>query len=100
MATATSIAPTTVLVMRNAEMIRALHEDTNLRPLHRYMLSRKSASKRTDRSALQLQRETLRALCCCFGAMGAQDQPQRCFPRFPEMLAEMIGTNALPVNFS
>jgi CRP-like cAMP-binding protein len=102
MATATSIAPTTVLVIEKAEMIRALHEEHQLSDRFiAYMLSRNirveedlidqlfnSSEKRLARTLLLLAR------------YGAQDQPQKVLPKVSqEMLAEMIGTTRSRVNF-
>jgi len=102
MATATSIAPTTVLVIEKAEMIRALHEEHQLSDRFiAYMLGRNirveedlidqlfnSSEKRLARTLLLLAR------------YGAQDQPQKVLPKVSqEMLAEMIGTARSRVNF-
>jgi len=102
MATATSIAPTTVLVIEKAEMIRALHEEHEFSDRFiAYMLSRNirveedlidqlfnSSEKRLARTLLLLAR------------YGAQDQPQKVLPKVSqEMLAEMIGTTRSRVNF-
>jgi len=102
MATATSIAPTTVLVIEKAEMIRALHEEHQLSDRFiAYMLGRNirveedlidqlfnSSEKRLARTLLLLAR------------YGAQDQPQKVLPKVSqEMLAEMIGTTRSRVNF-
>ncbi len=102
MATATSIAPTTVLVIEKDEMIRALHEEHQLSDRFiAYMLGRNirveedlidqlfnSSEKRLARTLLLLAR------------YGAQDQPQKVLPKVSqEMLAEMIGTTRSRVNF-
>jgi len=60
MATATTIAPTTVSSLRNTKMIRVLHEEQRvLRPLHRvYAGAKRSSRGGPDRPALQFQRET------------------------------------------
>jgi CRP-like cAMP-binding protein len=102
MATATAIAPTTVLSIEKREMIRvhpSEHEFSDR--FIAYMLSRNirveedlvdqlfnSSEKRLARTLLQLAR------------YGASDQPQKVLPKVPqEMLAEMIGTTRPTVNF-
>ena len=102
MATATAIAPTTVLVIEKDEMIRVLHgEHEFVRPLHRLYAGTKHPSRRgPDRPALQLQRETAGAHAAAARALwqgrpaskGASQSSQ-------EMLAEMIGTTRSRVNF-
>jgi CRP-like cAMP-binding protein len=102
MATATSIAPTTVLVIEKDEMIRALYEEHEFSDRFiAYMLGRNirveedlidqlfnSSEKRLARTLLLLAR------------YGAQDQPQKVLPKVSqEMLAEMIGTTRSRVNF-
>jgi|SRR5579859_1891812 len=102
MATATSIAPTTVLVIEKEEMLRVLHKERELSDRFiAYMLSRNirveedlidqlfnSSEKRLARALLLLAR------------YGAQDHPQKVLPRVSqEMLAEMIGTTRSRVNF-
>ena len=102
MATATSIAPTTVLVIEKDEMIRALHEEHEFSDRFiAYMLGRNirveedlidqlfnSSEKRLARTLLLLAR------------YGAQGQPQKVLPKVSqEMLAEMIGTTRSRVNF-
>ena len=102
MATATAIAPTTVLVIEKSEMIRALHEEHEFSDRFiAHMLARNvrveedlidqlfnSSEKRLARTLLLLAR------------YGAQDHPQRVLPKVSqEMLAEMIGTTRSRVNF-
>jgi len=102
MATATTIAPTTVLVIEKNEMIRALHEEHEFSDRFiAHMLARNvrveedlidqlfnSSEKRLARTLLLLAR------------YGAQDRPQKVLPRVSqEMLAEMIGTTRSRVNF-
>jgi CRP/FNR family transcriptional regulator, cyclic AMP receptor protein len=101
MATAATIAPTTVLVIEKDEMIRALHEEHALSDRFiAYMLGRNirveedlidqlfnSTEKRLARTLLLLAR------------YGAQGQPQKVLPKVSqEMLAEMIGTTRTRVN--
>jgi CRP/FNR family cyclic AMP-dependent transcriptional regulator len=101
MATATTIAPTTVLVIEKAEMIRALREEHEFSDhFIAYVLARNvrveedlidqlfnSSEKRLARTLLLLAR------------YGAQGQPQKVLPKVSqEMLAEMIGTTRSRVN--
>src|SRR6202011_282165 len=102
MATATTIAPTTVLVIEKNEMIRVLHEEHEFSDRFiAYMLARNvrveedlidqlfnSSEKRLARTLLLLAR------------YGQQDQPQKMLPKVSqEILAEMIGTTRSRVNF-
>jgi len=102
MTTATTIAPTTVLVIEKNEMIRALHEEHEFSDRFiTYMLARNirveedlvdhlfnSSEKRLARTLLLLAR------------YGAQGHPQKALPKVSqEMLAEMIGTTRSRVNF-
>jgi CRP/FNR family transcriptional regulator, cyclic AMP receptor protein len=102
MATATTIAPTTMLVIEKNEMIRVLHAEHEFSDRFiTYILARNvrveedlidqlfnSSEKRLARTLLLLAR------------YGAQDQPQKVIPKVSqEMLAEMIGTTRSRVNF-
>jgi CRP/FNR family cyclic AMP-dependent transcriptional regulator len=102
MATATTIAPTTVLVIEKNEMIRVLHGEHEFSDRFiAYMLTRNirveedlidqlfnSSEKRLARTLLLLAR------------YGAPGDPQKVLPRVSqEMLAEMIGTTRSRVNF-
>jgi CRP/FNR family cyclic AMP-dependent transcriptional regulator len=102
MATATTVAPTTVLVIDKDEMIRALHEEHEFSDRFiAYMLGRNirveedlidqlfnSSEKRLARALLMLAR------------YGKQDQPQKVVAKISqETLAEMIGTTRSRVNF-
>jgi CRP/FNR family cyclic AMP-dependent transcriptional regulator len=102
MATATAIAPTTMLVIEKDEMIRALHEEHEFSDhFIAYMLSRNirveadlidqlfnSSEKRLARTLLLLAR------------YGAPGHPQKILPKVSqEMLAEMVGTTRSRVNF-
>jgi CRP/FNR family transcriptional regulator, cyclic AMP receptor protein len=102
MATATAIAPTTVLVIEKVEMIRALREEHEFSDRFiAYMLARNirveadlidqlfnSSEKRLARTLLLLAR------------YGLPGQTQKTLPRVSqEMLAEMIGTTRSRVNF-
>ena len=101
MATATAIAPTTVLVIEKDEMIRVLHSEHAFSDRFiAYMLSRNirveedlidqlfnSTEKRLARTLLLLAR------------YGAPGQAQKMLPKVSqEMLAEMIGTTRSRVN--
>jgi CRP/FNR family transcriptional regulator, cyclic AMP receptor protein len=102
MATATTIAPTTVLIIDKDEMIRALHAEHAFSDRFiSYMLARNirveedlidqlfnSSEKRLARTLLLLAR------------YGGQGHPQKVLPKVSqEMLAEMIGTTRSRVNF-
>jgi len=102
MATATAIAPTTVLVIEKVEMLRALHEEHEFSDRFiAYMLARNvraeedlidqlfnSSEKRLARTLLLLAR------------YGAPGYPQSVLPKVSQgMLAEMIGTTRPRVNF-
>jgi CRP/FNR family cyclic AMP-dependent transcriptional regulator len=102
MATATAIAPTTVLVIEKNEMIRVLHGEHEFSDRFiAHMLARNirveedlvdqlfnSSEKRLARTLLLLAR------------YGGSDQPQKVLPKVSqEMLAEMIGTTRPRVNF-
>jgi CRP-like cAMP-binding protein len=102
MATATTVAPTAVLVIEKDEMIRALHAEHAFSDRFiTYMLARNirieedlvdqlfnSSEKRLARTLLLLAR------------YGAQSHPQKVLPKVSqEMLAEMIGTTRSRVNF-
>jgi CRP/FNR family cyclic AMP-dependent transcriptional regulator len=102
MATATTIAPTTVLVIEKNEMIRVLHEEHEFSDRFiAYMLARNvrveedlidqlfnSSEKRLARTLLLLAR------------YGARGYPQKVLPKVSqEMLSEMIGTTRPRVNF-
>ena len=102
MATATTIAPTTVLVIEKDEMIRVLHEEHEFSDRFiAYMLGRNirveedlidqlfnSSEKRLARTLLLLAR------------YGAPGHPHKVLPKVSqETLAEMIGTTRSRVNF-
>jgi CRP-like cAMP-binding protein len=102
MATATTIGPTTVLVIEKKQMIRVLHEEHEFSDRFiAYMLARNirveedlidqmfnSSEKRLARTLLLLAR------------YGSQSEPQKMLPKVSqEMLAEMIGTTRSRVNF-
>ena len=102
MATATTIAPTTALVIDKREMIRVLHEEHEFSDRFiAYMLARNirveedlidqlfnSSEKRLARTLLLLAR------------YGAPGDPRKSLPKVSqETLAEMIGTTRSRVNF-
>lgn len=102
MATATTIAPTTVLVIEKDEMIRVLHKEHEFSDRFiAYILGRNirveedlidqlfnSSEKRLARTLLLLAR------------YGAPGRPQKVLPKVSqETLAEMIGTTRSRVNF-
>ena len=102
MATASTISPTTVLVIEKNEMIRVLHEEHEFSDRFiAHMLARNiraeedlidqlfnSSEKRLARTLLLLAR------------YGGQGQPQKVLPNVSQgMLAEMIGTTRSRVNF-
>ena len=102
MATATTIGPTTVLVIEKKQMIRVLHEEHAFSDRFiAHMLARNirveedlidqmfnSSEKRLARTLLLLAR------------YGAKSEPQKVLTKVSqEMLAEMIGTTRSRVNF-
>ncbi len=102
MATATTIAPTSALVIEKDEMFRVLHEEHEFSDRFiAHMLARNirveedlvdqlfnSSEKRLARTLLLLAR------------YGMQDSPQKVLPKVSqELLAEMIGTTRSRVNF-
>jgi CRP/FNR family transcriptional regulator, cyclic AMP receptor protein len=102
MATATAVAPTSVLIIEKNEMVRVLHGEHEFSDRFiAHMLARNirveedlvdqlfnSSEKRLARTLLLLAR------------YGAQSQAQKVLPRVSqEMLAEMIGTTRSRVNF-
>jgi CRP/FNR family cyclic AMP-dependent transcriptional regulator len=99
--TATSITPSTVLVIEKIEMFKVLHEEHGLSDRFiRFMLARNirieedlvdqlfnSSEKRLARTLLLLAR------------YGKEDQPRGVLPKMSqEMLAEMVGTTRSRVN--
>jgi CRP/FNR family transcriptional regulator, cyclic AMP receptor protein len=102
MATATTIAPSSVLIIEKDKMIRVLHDESEFSDRFiAYMLARNlrveedlidqlfnSSEKRLARTLLLLAR------------YGARGQPETVLPKVSqEMLAEMIGTTRSRVNF-
>jgi len=102
MATATAVAPTTVLSINKSEMVRVLRKEHKFSDQFiAYMLTRNirveedlvdqlfnSSEKRLARALLRLAR------------YGTDGRPQKALPKVSqEMLAEMIGTTRSRVNF-
>ncbi len=86
MSTATTIAPTTVLVIEKDELIPVLHEEHGLSDHIDQLFN--SSEKRLARTLLLLAH------------YGARGHPQKVLPKVSqEVLAEMIGTTRPRVNF-
>jgi CRP-like cAMP-binding protein len=102
MATATTIAPTTVLVIEKNAMIRVLHEEHELSDRFiAYMLARNIRVEEDliDQLFNSSEKRLARTLLLLAG-YGAQGHPQKVLPKVSqEMLAEMIGTTRSRVNF-
>jgi CRP/FNR family cyclic AMP-dependent transcriptional regulator len=102
MATATAIAPTTVLVIEKNEMIRVLHEEHEFSDRFiAYMLARNGRVEEDliDQLFNCIEKRLARALLL-LARYGARGQPQSVLPKVSqEMLAEMIGTSRTQVNF-
>ena len=102
METATTIAPTTVLVIEKNEMIRLLHEEHEISDRFiAYMVARKVRAEEdlVDQLFNSSEKRLARTLLLLAG-YGAQSQPQKVLPRVSQgMLAEMIGTTRPRVNF-
>jgi CRP/FNR family transcriptional regulator, cyclic AMP receptor protein len=102
MATATAIAPTTVLVIEKDEMSRVLHAEHALSDRFiSHMLARNVQVEKSlidqllNSSEKRLARTLL--LLACYGAPG---HPHKVLPKVSqEMLAGMIGTTRSRVNF-
>ena len=102
MATATTVAPTAVLVIEKDEMIRALHAEHAFSDRFiTYMLARNIRIEEdlVDQLFNSSEKRLARTLLLLAG-YGAQDHPQSVLPRVSQgMLAEMIGTTRPRVNF-
>jgi CRP/FNR family transcriptional regulator, cyclic AMP receptor protein len=102
MATATAIAPTTVLVIEKNEMIRVLHEEHEFSDRFiAYMLARNGRVEEDliDQLFNCIEKRLARTLLL-LARYGARGQPQSVLPKVSqEMLAEMIGTSRTQVNF-
>jgi len=101
MATATTIALTTVLVIEKNEVIRALHEEHEFSDRFiAYTLARNARVEEDliDQLFNSIEKRLARTLLL-LARYGAQDQPQKVIPKVSqEMLAEMIGTTRSRVN--
>jgi CRP-like cAMP-binding protein len=102
MATATTVAPTTLLRIEKAEMIRVLHAEHEFSDRFiAYMLSRNIRVEQdlVDQLFNSSEKRFARALLL-LARYGAGDQPQKVITKVSqEMLAEMIGTTRSRVNF-
>jgi CRP/FNR family cyclic AMP-dependent transcriptional regulator len=100
--TATTFAPTTVLVIEKDEMIRALHEEHEFSDhFIAYMLGRniRVEADLVDQLFNSSEKRLARTLLL-LGRYGAPGQLQAELPKISqEMLAEMIGTTRSRVNF-
>jgi len=101
-ATATTIIPTNVLVIKKAEMIRVLHAEHEMSDRFiANMLARNSRGEDAliDHLFNSSEKRLARTLLL-LARYGTQDQPQKSIPKVSqEMLAEMIGTTRSRVNF-
>ena len=102
MATATTIAPTTVLAIEKEEMIRVLHGEHELSdPFIAYMLGRniRVEADLIDQLFNSSEKRLARPLLL-LAHYGAPGHPHKGLPKVSqEMLAEMIGTTRSRVNF-
>ena len=102
MATATTIAPTTALVIEKNEMIRVLHEEHEISDRFiAYVVARKGRAEEdlVDQLFNSSEKRLARTLFLLAG-YGSQDHPQSVLPKVSQgMLAEMIGTTRPRVNF-
>lgn len=102
MATATSITPTSVLVIEKEEMMRVLQgEHAFSDRFIAYMLARniRVEADLVDQLFNSSEKRLARALLL-LARYGDSDHPQKVLPRVSqEMLAEMIGTTRSRVNF-
>jgi CRP-like cAMP-binding protein len=102
MATATTIAPTTVLVIEKNEMIRVLHGEHEFSDRFiAYMLARNARAEEDliDQLFNSSEKRLARTLLL-LAHYGTQGHPQKVLPNVSqETLAEMIGTTRSRVNF-
>jgi CRP/FNR family transcriptional regulator, cyclic AMP receptor protein len=102
MATATTIASTSVLVIERNEVLRALHEEHDFSDRFiAYALGRNARVEEDliDQLFNSSEKRLARTLLL-LASYGAQDQPQKVIPKVSqEVLAEMIGTTRSRVNF-
>ena len=102
MATATAIAPTTVLLIEKNEMIRVLHEEHEFSD--RFIAHTLARNARVEEDLIdQLFNSSEKRLArtlLLLARYGAQDRPEKVIPKVSqETLAEMIGTTRPRVNF-
>jgi CRP/FNR family transcriptional regulator, cyclic AMP receptor protein len=102
MATATAIAPTTVLVIEKNEMIRVLHKEHEFSDRFiAYVLARNARVEAdlVDQLFNSTEKRLARTLLL-LAQYGKESQPQKMLAQVSqEMLAEMIGTTRSRVNF-
>jgi len=102
MATATSIAPATVLVIEKDAMLRGLHQEHEFSDRFiAYMLARniRLEADLVDQLLNSCEKRLARTLLLLVG-YGAPGRPQNVLPKISqETLAEMIGTTRSRVNF-
>jgi CRP/FNR family cyclic AMP-dependent transcriptional regulator len=102
MGTATAIAPTTLLVIEQKEMVRVLHTERALSDhFVTYLLAR---SIRTEQDLVDLlsnsSEKRLARTLLLLTRYGMQDRPETILPKISQgTLAEMIGTTRSRVNF-
>jgi CRP-like cAMP-binding protein len=101
-ATATTITPTTVLVIEKKEAIRVLHEEHEFSDrfiAHMLVRNIRVEEDLVDQLFNSSEKRLARALLL-LARYGAQDQPQKVIPKVSqEMLAEMIGATRSRVNY-
>lgn len=101
-ATATAVAPTTVLVIEKNEMIRVLHEEHGFSDRFiAYILKRNGRVEEDliDQLFNSIEKRLARTLLL-LARYGGDGRPQNILPKVSqEMLAEMIGTTRTRVNF-
>ena len=101
MATATAIAPTTVLVIEKSEMLRVLHREHEFSD--RFIVHMLARNIRVEEDLIdQLFNSTEKRLArtlLLLARFGAQSQPQKVLAKISqETLADMIGTTRSRVN--
>ena len=102
MATATAIAPTTLLVIEKNEMIRVLHREHEFSDRFiAYMLARNIRVEEDliDQLFNSIEKRLARTLLM-LAQYGKRNRPQKMLPKLSQAtLAEMIGTTRSRVNF-
>lgn len=101
-ATATTIMPTTVLIIEKEEMIRVLHAEHEMSD--RFIANMLARNGRGEEALIdQLFNSSEKRLArtlLLLARYGTEDKPQEAIPKVSqEMLAEMIGTTRSRVNF-